>query len=702
MSSAPAAIPAPETLLSRRSEAILAGAVLGILAVLIVPLPAWLLDILIALDIACTLLMLLITISAREPLEFSVFPSILLLMTLFRLSLNVASTRLILLTGHAGDIIDAFGMYVVGGNIVVGMVIFLILIVIQFVVITSGASRISEVAARFTLDALPGKQMAIDAEMNAGIIDEKEAKHRRRFLMLETEFHGAMDGASKFVRGDAIAGLVITAINLIGGIIIGWVNGLEITQSITKYSILTVGDGLIAQVPALIIAVAAAILSTKSTTHVSLGKEIGVQLGSNVFPLIGGAVMLVGLAAMPGLPKIPFLAMAVGLGIAFWSASRPATPPVDSKSEGKELPTSEGEPEKAGKASPYDDFLQTDRMAVDVGAKLTSIIQWKPSEPGAPLGFLERVANLRRETARANGLWVPEIRFRGHTNFPHEEYRIIINGREVGRGVLKSDQLLAIRQDSSPITLEGEITRDPVFGSPACWIYPNEEARAKLENYLIVDAAGVLLTHLGEVIRRYSGELLTREDLKQLLDKVRQIAPSLVEETIPTVVSMGLLHRVLIHLLDEHVPITNLVRILESLAVHANMQGPKDPGELAERVRADLGHMICQKFREENGGMSAIILDMRLQKELREAVQNQVLSIDGGRINKLIAVLRNEWMKANLAGKDIPLIVDSTLRRPLRKLILGAEFPMAVLSLNEIPPDTRFVQVTNVKPEDLG
>ncbi|MFO0966559.1 MAG: flagellar biosynthesis protein FlhA [Gemmataceae bacterium] len=671
---------------AQRSEMALALALLGILVVLLVPLPPLLLDLLLAFNLALTVLLLLFTLSATQPLDFSVFPSLLLLFTLFRLSLNVATTRLILLSGHAGMIVAAFGNMVVGGNLVVGLVIFLILIIIQFVVITKGAGRISEVAARFTLDAMPGKQMAIDAELNAGLIDEAEAKKRRQHLMHEAEFHGAMDGASKFVRGDAIAGLIITAVNLIGGVIIAMTRGMDMSQAIHTYSILSIGDGLVAQIPALIVATASGILVTKATSQSSLGEEIGSQFTGQPRALSIGAMILTALALMPGLPKIPFLVLGGGLWLAAQRLMRAAKKPVPA-------------PEAAAPAKPaaeavLDEFLQTDRACIEIGARLIPLVELTRGS-----GLLDRIGNLRRDLAKKNGLWVPPIRIRDNMSLDAEEYRILINGREIARGKVQPGDWLAIDPGSTRFSINGQATRDPAFGLPALWIPESERQRGELAGYTVVDALSVVITHLGEVLKKHAHDLLGREDLKTLVDKVRETSPSLVDELIPNVMTMGLLHRVLGHLLEEHVPISNLTRILESLANHA--LATKDPVDLTERVRLDLGRSICDRYRDENGRLFALVLDPRIELEFRKALHDKVLALDPARLERLILRLADEWRKATAASKEAALLTDAMLRRPLRQAIVRSLPELAVIAYQEIPSDMLLEPLALIKPEDL-
>jgi flagellar biosynthesis protein FlhA len=607
------------------------------------------------------------------------------LLTLFRLSLNVATTRLILLNGRAGMIVATFGNFVVGGNLVVGLVIFLILVIIQFVVITKGASRISEVAARFTLDAMPGKQVAIDAELNSGAIDDAEARQRRQHLMREAEFYGAMDGASKFVRGDAIAGLIITAVNLVGGVILGLLRGNTIAQAAHTYSILTVGDGLISQIPALIVATASGMLVTKATSQTSVGQEIGSQFMTRPRPLAIGAAVLVGLALIPGLPALPFLLLAAGLGLFAQRLLREARKPAKIK----ETPT----PSKPTEV-PLEDFLQIDRATVEIGARLILMV-----DPKRGAGLLDRIGGLRRDMARKHGVWIPPIRVRDNIQLEANAYRVLIGGREVARGQVKPDSWLAIDPGGVRLALEGEPTKDPAFGLPARWIVENDRQRAELGGYTVVDAPTVIITHLGEILRRHCHELLTREDLKTLVDRVKETAPSVVDELIPNILTMGSLHRVLMLLLEERVPISNLTRILESLANHA--PNFKDPVELAERVRGDLGRTICDRYRDDQGRIRALVLDPRLEMEFRRALHEKTLVLDPIRMEKLISRLGLEWRKAAAQGGEIALLADTSLRRALRQALVRSVPDLAVIAYQEIPSDLLLEPLAMLRPEEL-
>ena len=681
-----------------RSELVLSLALLGLLVIFLVPLPTIVLDLLLAVNLTATILLLLITLTVRQPLDFSTFPSLLLLLTLYRLALNVATTRLILLNAHAGNIVEAFGKFVVGGNLVVGLVIFLILIVIQFVVITKGAGRVSEVAARFTLDSMPGKQMAIDAEMNAGMIDEAEAKRRRTALMRESEFYGTMDGASRFVRGDAVAAIIITAVNLVGGFIIGLTKGMPLAQAIKTYSILTVGDGLVTQIPALITATASGILVTKATSGTSLGQELGNQFGAAAGPLRLGAIILLGLALVPGMPLIPFGLLAGGL---YFLSRRFSAPPAPKAP----VLAADGTPVLAAAApgaapkSPVegylDDFLQTDRISLEIGAALIPLVSARRGP-----GLLDRIGGLRRDLARQSGLWVPAVRVRDNIQLDPPSYRVLLGGREVARGEVRPDLWLAIDPGGATrVSLAGEEAREPAFGLPARWITDADRNRAEAAGYTVVDAPNVIITHLGEVVRRHAGELLGRDDLKAMVDRVRETTPAVVDDLIPTVLSMGTLHRVLILLLDERVPVSNLPRILESLAAHAPTV--KDPGELAERVRTDIGRAVVDRFRDAGGRIRAVVLDPRLELELRRSVQGQQLVIDPSRLEQLTLRLSAELRKANARGYEVALLCDASLRRAVRHSLSRALHDLVVVSYQEIPTDLLMEPVAVIRPEDL-
>ncbi|MBY0230989.1 MAG: flagellar biosynthesis protein FlhA [Gemmataceae bacterium] len=682
------AIAAPASPPAQRSELVLSAALLGLLVVMLVPLPPMLLDLLLALNLALTVLLILVTLGVKQPLDFSVFPSLLLLLTLYRLGLNVATTRLVLLHGEAGTLVAAFGNFVVGGDLVVGLVIFLILIIIQFIVITKGAGRISEVAARFVLDSMPGKQMAIDAELNAGAIDEATARQRRQHLMRESEFYGTMDGASKFVRGDAIAAIIIAAINLVGGCIIGLMKGMPLAQAVRTYCVLTIGDGLISQIPALIIATAAGILVTKTSSQSSLGEEITGQFFASPRTLRTTALILTGLGLVPGLPMLPFLALAGGLALSANSmGSKPPPPPPK---PGEKPAGAPPDPEAF-----LDGFLEADRIGIEIGGVLLPLVDSKRGP-----GLIDRIGTLRQDMAR-QGLWVPMVRVRDNLLLDPNAYRVLVGGREVARGSLQPDQWLAFDPAGSRLPLpDREEVREPAFGLRAQWIPDTERARAELAGFTVVDANNVLITHLGEMIRRHGHELLSREDLKGLVDRVRRTSPAVVDELVPNVMTMGSVHRVLTLLMEERVPVSNLVRILESLAHHAPTI--KDVAELVEKVRVDIGRSVCDGFRDEQGHLRAIVLDPRLEVELRRSVQDRSLALEPGRLEQLILCLGSELRKANARGFEVPLLCDASLRRHLRQVLVRSLNNLSVLAYQEIPPDLLLSPVALVKPEDLA
>lgn len=682
-----------------RAELFLSVGLLGLLVVFLAPLPTWMLDGLLAFNLASSILVMLVVLGVRKPLDFSVFPSLLLLMTLIRLALNVATTRLILLQGNAGEIVNAFGNFVVGGNLVVGLVIFLILIVIQFVVITRGASRISEVSARFTLDSIPGKQMAIDAEFNAGIIDEKEARRRREELMRSSEFYGTMDGASRFVRGDAIAGLIITAINLFGGIIIGVIKGLPVAQAIKTYSVLTIGDGLITQIPALIISTASGILVTKATSSISLGSELGDQFSLSGGPVRLAALIVLGLALVPGLPTIPFLFLAAVLGLLSIRVNQTVKERELIEKAARAKAEEPPPPTPKTPAEIYaEEFLQMDRFSVDLGTRLVSMLDTKTRAI-----LLEQIAAMRKNVARQMGLWVPSVRLSDNMSLDTEEYRILINGREAARSIIRVGSYLAVDTGSVVIDIPGEPTIEPVIGLNAKWISDADRPRAQLAGYTVVEPLEILVTHLAAVARRHAGELMSRDDLKTLVEKVKQESPAVVEELIPNMLTMGQVHRVVSLLLEERVPVNNLGRILESLAAHAGLI--KDPVELVERVRQDIGRAVVDRFRDEKGVVRTIMFEPQLEMTFKEVLKDRTNKMDPERLQKLLdkAMIKvgTEWRKAVLQGRELALISESSMRKTFRMLFAKSVPDLNVISFQEIPSDVLMNADVVIKTQDL-
>ncbi len=680
---------APPLTANQRSELIFPLAVMALLGVLIVPLPTAVLDVLLTLSLSSTILLLLVTLGVGSPLELSVFPSALLLLTLARLSLNVATTRLILSQANAGQLVEAFGNFVVGGNLVVGLVVFLILVIIQFVVITKGATRISEISARFVLDAMPGRQMAIDADRNANAIDDVEAKRRRAALLQEAEFFGSMDGASKFVRGDAVAGLIITGINLIGGIVIGLMNGMPAVQALKVYSVLTVGDGLISQIPALIIATAAGMLVTKSSNQIGLGSELGTQFFSKPQPLQIGAGLLGLLALAPGMPSIPFLVIAAVLYYASRQLS-PAALAAAAETKVLERPVVP----RSVMEEHLDEFLETDRACIEIGRGLMVLV-----DPKRDVAMTHRIATMRKDVGKRFGLWIPRVRIRDNSKLDDEEYRILVAGEERSRGRLYLGQALAINPTGGRIPVKGLDTTDPTFGYPARWISENDRGQAEMAGCTVVGAPDVLLTHLREVLRRHAGDLLSREDLAQLIEKARTTASAVIDELVPNLLSVGTIHRVLSILLEEQIPITNLTRILECLA--HNAQTIKDPAELAERARAYLARSFCEPFIDAEGQMHVIALDPGLEFELKRSVQDKKLTISNEAHEALLFQLGTALQAANQKGVDVAMVVESQLRRMFRQFVLRAYPSLTVIAFTEIPIGVMVKPETVIKRDEV-
>ncbi len=662
------------------------------LVVLVVPLPTFLLDMFLAMNLASAILLLLITLNARRPLDVSVFPSLLLLMTLFRLALNVATTRLILLNGDAGKIVDTFGDLVVGGNLIVGGVIFLILVTIQFIVITKGATRISEVNARFTLDAMPGKQMAIDAELNVGAIDEKVAKKRREELASEAEFYGAMDGASKYVRGDAIAGLVIMVVNILGGVLLAVSTGQSLTEALQLYTILTIGDGLVSQVPALIIATSAGILVTKSSSESNLGQEIGSQVMHGHRAMFTGGIILFLMVLVPGLPKIPFILMA-GLVLVLTRKAKQQED-EDIATEAAEAESEQAAPEISPDQKALDEFLQHDRIVVEIGAALIHLV-----EPKRGKGIVDRVTSLRKDIGSHFGFWVPNVRIRDNLQIDVQEYRIVICGRQVGVGNIQPAGFLAINPGSVNVDVDGTDTTDPAFGLPAKWIDESDRRRAEIAGYTVVDAATVLITHLGECLKKHSHELLGREDMQKMLDKLKEVAPSIVNEIKPETLRSGVLHQVLVSLLRESVSIASLEKIIESAIYHSGQT--KAVAELTELIRADIGPVIVDRFRDDSGRVNVILLEPKLEHWLRQNVNGEMIAMQPDHLGKLVDKCKQSWELASMKNQPAAVLVDSSIRRALRQTVHRSLPEVSIVAYHEIPPDLLIEPVTVIRNDDV-
>jgi len=655
--------------------------VLGLVLVLIVPVAPAVLDVLLAINLAGSLLLLLLTLNARSAVELSTFPAILLFTTLFRLGLNVASTRLIMTHGEGGAIIEAFGEYVGGANLAIGLVVFLILIVIQFVVITKGSGRISEVAARFVLDAMPGKQMAIDADLNAGLIDGDEARERRAAVAREAEFHGAMDGATKYVRGDAIASLIITGINLLGGIAFATWKGMEMGDAVDRYSKLAIGDGLVSQIPALLISTAAAVLVTKDNSDRSLGSGLLGQVSSSPRAATISAGMVAIIALLPGLPAMPFLVLA-GVLMALGRMQKQPTPKEQLAAAASEKAAALEATAKASAPEELSELMQIDRIAVEIGYRLVPLVQ----QTGG--GLLEHVARLRRKIAQEQGVHLPPVRVRDNVRLAPGAYRVLVGGSEVARGDIEPGMWLAMDQGHAAGKLEGKITKDPAFGLPATWIADSKRDDAETRGFVVIDAASVLATHLSETLHSQLGELLTRDDVKALCESVKKTAPAVVEELVPGKMSYGDVQRVLRGLLREGVPIRNLPAILEALADAAART--KDTEALVESVRQRLSRVLVERHADSDGTLHAVTLDPEVEGRIAAALSGgrdaESAAANPAWLHALMERTATSVAQAAKGGKDVVLVVRSNVRRFVHELVRASMPKVSVLSYNEIQP----------------
>jgi flagellar biosynthesis protein FlhA len=692
--------------LLRYGDLWLVAALFGTILLLILPVPPFLLDLLLTLSIALSLLTLLVILYLRQPADFTGFPTLLLFITLYRLSLNVASTRLILLDGYAGHIIEAFGNFVVRGNYVVGMVVFLILVLINFIVITKGAGRIAEVAARFTLDAMPGKQMAIDAELNAGLINETEARTRRRAVEEEADFYGAMDGASKFVRGDAIAAILITLINIVGGFAIGILQkDMTMGEALQRFTMLSIGDGLVSQVPALITSTAAGILITRATSKNDLGRELGRQLLFYPRALTILSVMLLVLALVPGLPMLPFLTLAVIVGLLSYSMHKHGA--LDFGSAGAAAPAS-GAPAPGAKPAgggaataaeakdkdKLENLLTLETLQIELGYGLVFLAD---TRKGGDL--LERVTGVRRNFAQEMGLLIPPIRLRDNLQLGPNEYRFQLKGNPIAQGQLMPGHWLAMNATNSKTALKGVPTIEPVFQLPATWVGEAERKGAEVAGYTVVDAPSVLVTHLSETVRRHCHEILTRQDVQALLDHLKQTNPAVVNELIPTQLTVGQVQRILQNLLAEGLSIRNLAGILEKVSDYASMT--KNPDELSEYARRALGSQLTKPYQTENGSLRAITLDPRLEQQLaqglRQSATEVALVVEPKLARHMMEALSKLVQQMLSAGQPPVVLCAPPLRLAFRRFFETTFSDLAVLSYSEIPARTQ-IQNTAVIP----
>jgi flagellar biosynthesis protein FlhA len=619
---------------TKNTTMMMAGCVIGVLLIMMIPIPTIVLDILLSLSITLSIIVLLLSMYVLRPLDFSIFPSILLILTLFRLSLNVASTRLILLHGNegtaaAGQVIKAFGTFVVGGNYVVGLIVFLVLVLINFIVITKGATRIAEVAARFNLDAMTGKQMRIDADLNAGLITESTARRRRRDIEREADFYGAMDGASKFVRGDAIAGVIIVFVNIVGGLVVGVLQkGMRIDDAAVNYTLLTIGDGLVTQVPALIVSTAAGMLVTRSTSSTNLGAEVAGQVFLQPKAIATASVMLLVFGLIPGMPKISFFAISAVAGAFAFKLFKTASAAKE-KEEEAQPPTTPRES--------VETLLPLDLMELEVGYGLIHLVD---AAQGGEL--LERIRALRRQLAVEMGIIVPAIHIRDNLQLKPNEYSIILKGVEIAGGELVPGHYLVIAADDRGLKLKGIETKEPAFGLPAVWVGEKEKESAQAKGYVVVDPATVVTTHLTEVIKSHADELLRREEVRSLLDNLAAGHPKVVEELVPNVLSLGLIQKVLQRLLRERVPIRDLLTILETLADYVNLT--KNVDILTGYVRQALARTITKQYRDTKGDITVVTLAPALEEAISRAVQHteyeSYVAADPDLIQKVITGLQ--------------------------------------------------------------
>ena len=704
----------PVAQLLKRADLIFTGGLFLTVLLLIMPIPPVLLDTLLALNIGLSLLVLLAIIYVKDPPEFSGFPTLLLALTLFRLALNISTTRQVLVHGYAGQVIEAFGHFVIQGNYIVGAVVFLILVVINFVVITKGAGRIAEVSARFTLDALPGKQMAIDAELNAGIIDEVTATARRVKVQKEADFYGAMDGASKFVRGDAIAGIIITLVNVIGGFAIGVLQmGLSLGESLTKFTLLSIGDGLVSQIPALILSVGAGLLVTRASDNNNLGTQLATQLFRYPRAMKIAAGMMVVFALMPGMPMLPFLGLA-GIaaflgkilqeqeditGHAHGTDAATAAKTSSSAKGGADAkgaaPGTAPAPSAPGGAEDVRKLIEMDIFAIEIGYGLLSLADAKN---GGEL--LARVTGVRKTLAREKGIVVPPVSVRDNLELEPNDYRFLLRGKPMARGQLMPGRWLAMNVSGSKVRLKGVPTREPVFNLEATWIDVAEKKTAELNGFTVVDPASVLITHLSETLKVNAHHLIGRQEVQLLVDHLKTTQPALISELLPDLVTLGIIQRVLQNLLRENVAILNQPLILEGIADFAALS--KNPDDLSELVRRRLGLYFVPEYECRPGVVRAITLDPRLEQWLSTKVHRSPtevgLALDPATARHLIEQITVRTNELIQAGQPAVMVVSTEIRLPLKRFFESSFPRVVVLAYQELPAATEVENAGIITP----
>lgn len=678
--------------INKNTDILLAFGLILMLGLMLIPLPAAFLDFFLALNISLAVLVLVLSLYIKSPLDFSVFPGLLLILTLFRLALNISSTRLILIDGYAGKVIESFGSFVVSGNFVVGFIIFLILVIIQFIVIVKGSGRISEVSARFTLDAMPGKQMAIDADLSSGLISESDARSRRDTISREAEFFGAMDGASKFVKGDAIAGILINVINIIGGFIIGVAQkGMPFTDALQSYTILTIGDGLVSQIPALVIATSAGMVVTRSSSGTSLDSQMKLQLLSNprVLGTVAGVVML--LAFVPGMPMIPFMVLSVVAGTGSYLTKKSISKSQIDTSEKEESAEEE-------KEENVEQYLQVDPIELEIGYGLISLVD--ENEGG---NLFEKISSTRKFIALEYGLLIPPVRVRDNLQLEPNQYIIKIKGNVVSSFEIHTDRWLAMNSGLIEESPDGIPTNDPAFSLPAVWVNKEEKEKAEILGYTVVDAISVLTTHLQETLKKNFDKILTRQSVKQLLENLKKEYNAVVDDINPEILPLGTIQKVLQNLLKEYIPIKDLVQILEALIDYSKVT--KNVDVLTEYARHAVGDIIANIYKDQNNIIHAAAMGDKLEKHIVNSIKEQkdaiqTLGLNPGLLNKLkinLAQITDKFMNLGYT----PVLITSATIRPYFYRLFSSSFPeLAVLSYSELPANIELEIIDKLEVTD--
>jgi flagellar biosynthesis protein FlhA len=677
--------------ISKYIEILVAFAVVGIIGIIILPVPSFLLDFLLTTNLTISILILLMTLFTKSVLEFSIFPSMVLIMTMFRLGLNISSTRLILSKGAAGEVINAFATFVTGSNYVVGAVIFVIITIVQLVVVTNGAGRVSEVGARFTLDAMPGKQMAIDADLNAGTINEQTAKKRRQDLQREADFYGSMDGASKFVKGDAIAGILIIIINLFGGVIIFSLQGdLTIMEAIGKFGRLTIGDGLVSQIPSLLISVASGIIVTRSGNEKDFGSTLSDELFASWKVLMIGAVVIFSIGLIPAFPSIPFFTFALILGVSGYLVYE------NEKAEEKKSQNKEAKSKAANTKESEEAVVsyQVETISLEIGYGLISLV-----DEGSDSNLISNITSVRKQLAAEMGILVNPIRIRDNLQLEPNQYVIKIKGNQIAKGEIYTNKYLVIDPGTSDFDIQGIPTTEPAFGLAALWIDGRDKEKAELNGYTIIEPVTVLVTHLKELIKKHSYELLGRQETKNLIDELKERYGVIVEELIPNIMTLGEVQKVLQNLLKENVPITDLVTIMETLA--DNAVAIKDTEILTEHVRHSLQRTIVKDFLDQQGTLNVVTIDSQLEdligSSIHKSIGGSIPVLEPEMITKIFNSIKSTYEESLMKGYQTIILASPKIRTALKNLIAITFSNISVLSLNEIPSDVQIEIVGTVE-----